>query len=73
MDSIKDRVGTGDSFVACIIYGLNQSQTLSYKEIIDFAVTLGALNHTTKGDASNFCAEDVLTVIKSKGSGRIIR
>ena len=73
LDNIADRVGTGDSFVAGIIYGLIRQKTMKWQEIIDFAVTLGALNHSTKGDASHFSKKDVMTAIKTKGSGRILR
>lgn len=72
LDNIKDRVGTGDSFVAGVIYGL-QKETDNPQYVIDFATTLGALNHTTKGDASNFSVEEVLSTMSTKGSGRIIR
>lgn len=71
IENIQDRVGTGDSFVAGIIYSIiNKS---SYQDAINFAVSLSALNHTTIGDASRFSVEDVLNVINTKGSGRIIR
>ena len=73
LDNIQDRVGTGDSFSAGIIYGLLHQNKMTWQQIIDFAVTLGALNHTTKGDASNFSAEEVLQALKSGGSGRILR
>jgi 2-dehydro-3-deoxygluconokinase len=73
IDCIADRVGTGDSFVAGIIYGLIHSDSMTFQEIIDFAVTLGALNHTTKGDASHFTVADVAKTIATSGSGRIIR
>jgi 2-dehydro-3-deoxygluconokinase len=73
LDNIRDRVGTGDSFSAGIIYGLQHRDTMTDQDIIDFAVTLGALNHTTIGDASHFTAEDVLNTMKTGGSGRIIR
>ena len=73
IDSIQDRVGTGDSFVAGVIYGLNKIDSMNWQQIINFATTLGALNHTTKGDASNFSADEVLNVIKTSGSGRIDR
>jgi 2-dehydro-3-deoxygluconokinase len=73
LDAICDRVGTGDSFVAGIIYGLLHRNEMSYQQIIDFAVTLGALNHTTKGDASHFKVEQVIATLNSNGSGRIIR
>lgn len=73
IDNIKDRVGTGDSFVAGLIYGILNKNKLGFQEIIDFAVTLSALNHTTKGDASYFSANDVFNTMKTKGSGRILR
>lgn len=73
LDNIQDRVGTGDSFSAGIIYGLLHQNKMTWQQIIDFAVTLGALNHTTKGDASNFTAEEVWQALKSGGSGRILR
>ena len=62
IDNVIDRVGTGDSF-----------ERKAYQKTVDFATTLAALNHTTKGDASNFNVEEVLNVMKSKGSGRIQR
>ena len=73
LESIVDRVGTGDSFVAGIIYGLLNDEKYSYQGIIEFATTLAALNHTTNGDASRFSADEVLKVIANKGTGRIIR
>lgn len=73
LESIIDRVGTGDSFVAGIIYGLLNNEEYTYQKIIDFATTLAALNHTTVGDASRFSADDVIKVIANKGTGRIIR
>jgi len=73
LDQIRDRVGTGDSFSAGIIYGLLHGDTMSDQDVVDFAVTLGALNHTTIGDASHFTAEDVFNTMKTGGSGRIIR
>lgn len=73
LDHIQDRVGTGDSFVAGIIYGLNKYKQTEYQKIIDFAVTLSALNHTTRGDASYFTENDVLETLNTKGSGRIVR
>lgn len=73
LDNIQDRVGTGDSFVAGIIYGLNNFKKEEYKKTIDFATTLSALNHTTRGDASYFAKDDVFEALKTKGSGRIIR
>ncbi|MCB2219431.1 MAG: sugar kinase [Bacteroidetes bacterium] len=73
LDNVIDRVGTGDSFVAGIIYGLLNFGIEKSQKTIDFATTLAALNHTTKGDASTFSEKDVFDVMKAKGSGRIVR
>ena len=73
LDSIEDRVGTGDSFVAGIIFGLFAKDKTNYQEVIDFAVALSALNHTTLGDASCFSVTDVQKTLNSGGSGRIVR
>lgn len=73
LDCIQDRVGTGDSFVAGILYGLSKVEQMNWQEIIDFAACLGALNHTIKGDASNFSVDEVNKTLKSEGSGRIER
>jgi len=73
LDHIVDRVGTGDSFIAGIIYGLVYNENPDYQQVINFAVTLAALNHTTVGDASRFSVADVLKTMESGGSGRIVR
>lgn len=72
LDNIADRVGTGDSFTAGIIHGI-QAFKNNFQHVIDFAVVLSALNHTVLGDASQFSEKDIEDVIKSKASGRIIR
>jgi 2-dehydro-3-deoxygluconokinase len=73
IDSVEDRVGTGDSFVAGIIYGLLSLPGESYKQVIEFAAALSALNHSTRGDFSSFSEEDVQEVLRGSGKGRIIR
>jgi 2-dehydro-3-deoxygluconokinase len=73
IESIEDRVGTGDSFVAGIIFGIINKADYTLQGIVDFGATLAALNHTIRGDASRFTSHDVITALESKGSGRIIR
>lgn len=69
--SIVDRVGTGDAFAAGIIYAIVNGY--SPQKIIDFAVGLGALKHTIRGDASLFNASEVEHLLNTKGSGKIVR
>lgn len=68
---IVDRVGTGDSFSAGIIHGLI-SHDNNMQHIVDFAVGLSALNHSVRGDASQFGNNDVEHLLNNPGS-RIIR
>ena len=71
INNIIDRVGTGDSFTAGVIHGIiNYGKTPQH--IINFAVGLSALNHTVRGDASQFTVEDVERVLQDP-SGKIIR
>ena len=72
LDSIIDRVGTGDSFSAGIIYGISDFEQ-DYQKVIDFAVALSALNHSTYGDFSAFSKSEVLHAMASGGDGRILR
>ena len=68
---VIDRVGVGDSFVAGIIHGIHHYPD-DPKKILDFAVALSALNHTVRGDASQFSVQEVENVM-SNPSGKIIR
>ena len=70
---VVDRVGTGDSFIAGIIYGLINRDQFSNQETINFASTLGALNHSVMGDTSRFSSDDVWSTFKTSGIGRINR
>lgn len=46
--NVLERIGTGDSFVAGVLYGLNNSFSLT--ETLDFALSSFALKHTIVGD-----------------------
>lgn len=72
LDAIVDRLGTGDSFLAGIIFGLNSFKK-DYQKTLDFAIMLSALNHTTFGDFSTFSEKEVSDALRASGSGRIIR
>ncbi|OGS72404.1 MAG: hypothetical protein A3F91_02020 [Flavobacteria bacterium RIFCSPLOWO2_12_FULL_35_11] len=69
--NIIDRIGTGDSFAAGIIHGIINYKE-DYQRTINFAVGLSALNHTVRGDASQFGISDVEDFLKSP-EVRIIR
>lgn len=68
---IVDRVGSGDSFMAGLIYGL-----LHYKDdkmALDFAVAASCLKHTYKGDFNWSSVQDVEILMRGDTSGRVRR
>jgi len=68
---IVDRVGGGDSFAGGLIYGLT---TLgSHQEALEFAVAASCLKHSVPGDFNRCTVDDVKSLLKSGGSGRVQR
>jgi 2-dehydro-3-deoxygluconokinase len=68
---IVDRVGSGDSFAAGLIYGL---RTLpSSQEALEFAVAASCLKHSTAGDFSRTTVDEINALLKDGGSGRVLR
>lgn len=68
---VVDRVGGGDSFTAGLIYSLITAK--SNQEAIEFATAASCLKHTMEGDFNRVTIEDVEKLIKSGGSGRVVR
>lgn len=68
---IVDRVGSGDSFAAGLIYSLVKGK--SNQEIVEFATAASCLKHTIEGDYNRTTVEDVENLLRNGGSGRIIR
>ncbi|SET66529.1 2-dehydro-3-deoxygluconokinase [Natronincola peptidivorans] len=68
---IVDRVGGGDSFASGLIYGLITEMPL--QDALEFAVAASALKHTIPGDANLVSKEEVETLMKGDGSGRVQR
>ena len=67
---IVDRVGTGDSFMGALIYGL---QNYEDQKALDFATAASALKHTIEGDINRVTEEEVLKLVEGDRSGRISR
>ena len=68
---IVDRVGTGDSFVAGLIYALSVGS--SEKDALEFATAASCLKHSIPGDM-NFCTiEEVKALVAGAINGRIRR
>jgi 2-dehydro-3-deoxygluconokinase len=68
---IVDRVGTGDSFAAGLIYGFQKLPT--HKDALEFAVAASCLKHSIPGDFNRATVEEVEALLKGSGSGRVQR
>jgi 2-dehydro-3-deoxygluconokinase len=69
--NIVDRVGTGDSFAAGLIYGLHALK--SDREALEFAVAASCLKHSIPGDLPLLSREEVNNLVGGGGSGRVQR
>lgn len=68
---IIDRVGGGDSFGAGLIYAMGTG--MDCQIAIDFATAASCLKQTIEGDYNRCTTEDVETLLKSGGNGRVQR
>ncbi|MDO4546624.1 MAG: sugar kinase [Clostridia bacterium] len=67
---IVDRVGGGDSFSGGLIYGLTHYDD---KTALEFAVAASCLKHTIGGDFNRMTVQEVESLMKGSGSGRVQR
>lgn len=68
---IVDRVGGGDSFTAGMIYSLITGK--GPQDAIEYAIAASCLKHTIEGDYNRNTVADVENLIRSGGSGRVVR
>jgi 2-dehydro-3-deoxygluconokinase len=68
---IVDRVGSGDSFAAGLIYGLATS--MGDERALNFAVAAAALKHTIPGDVNLVTLAEVQQLMSGDTSGRVQR
>lgn len=68
---IVDRVGTGDSFAAAMIYGLMMAG--DDQRALEFATAASALKHTIPGDFHRVSVKEVEALMGGSGSGRVER
>ena len=69
--NIVDIVGAGDTFVAGLIYGLNNLS--NDKVTLEFAVAASCLMHSIPGDLFLLLVEEVKNLVGGTGSGRVQR
>jgi 2-dehydro-3-deoxygluconokinase len=72
IEAILDRLGTGDAFMAGLIYCLQKSDT-SPQDAVEFAAASAVLNHTIYGDFNLITEGEVLAVINGNTGGKVIR
>lgn len=68
---IVDRVGSGDTFAAGLIYGLTNLATP--QEALEFAVAASCLKHSIPGDLPLLSLAEVNALAGGSGSGRVQR
>lgn len=71
INNIVDRVGTGDSFAAGLIYGL--SKLSSEKDALEYATAASCLKHSIEGDLNLSSPSEINALGEGQSSGRISR
>jgi 2-dehydro-3-deoxygluconokinase len=71
IDTIIDRIGSGDAFSASVIYGLLTGADL--QDTVEFAAAASCLKHTIHGDFNLVSFDEVTALMKGTASGRIQR
>ena len=71
--NLVDRVGGGDAFGAGLIFALNTPELEQPAAAIDFAVAASCLAHSIYGDFNFSTRSEVESLVKSGGSGRVVR
>jgi 2-dehydro-3-deoxygluconokinase len=68
---IVDRVGTGDAFMAGIIYGaLND---MSDQDSLEFGVAAGVLKHSVEEDVNLVSVKEVESLVRDENVGKLMR
>ena len=68
---VVDRVGSGDSFSAGLIYA--NLSGLPAREGLEFAAAAGCLKHTIEGDFNIISTDEVKKLAAGNSSGRVLR
>jgi 2-dehydro-3-deoxygluconokinase len=72
LPDILDRIGTGDAFMAGLIFGLQKNEA-DLQETVEFATAAAALKHYIAGDF-NLCSEaEVRDLMAGDSGGRVRR
>ena len=73
ISDIVDRVGSGDSFAAGLLFALNDPQLQQPQQAIAFATAASCLKHSIQGDFNYVTKDEVLALMSGNASGRVQR
>ncbi len=71
LSDIVDRIGSGDAFMAGLIYGW--AQKLSDVDTLEFAIAACALKHTVHGDVNTVSVKEVQALVSEINVGKLLR
>ncbi len=71
--NIVDRVGGGDSFAAALIFALTTETLRSPQSAVAFAAAASCLAHSIPGDFNYSSRQEIETLMRGLGSGRVVR
>jgi len=71
--NIVDRVGTGDSFAAALIFALNTAELSAPQTAVGFAAAASCLAHSIEGDFNYSNRQEVEALMNGNASGRVVR
>jgi 2-dehydro-3-deoxygluconokinase len=71
--SIVDRLGAGDAFAAGLIYALMTPELSDPQTAVAFAAANSCLAHSIAGDFCLTSRAEVEALLRSRGSGRVVR
>ncbi len=71
LTNIIDRVGSGDAFMAGLIYGFNSA--LNDKGTLEFATAASVLKHTIPGDVNCATVQEINSLVNGENIGKLLR
>jgi len=71
IENIVDRIGSGDAFTGALIYSILSGK--GDQDALDFATAASALKHTIPYDLNLVTVDEVTSLLKEGGSGRVQR
>jgi 2-dehydro-3-deoxygluconokinase len=68
---IVDRVGSGDAFMAGLIYGILKE--MDDQQVLEFGTAASALKHSVEGDVNVISLEEIENLVKGQNVGKLLR